>query len=376
MEHTIPWNEKMLGFGFMRLPKDGDLFDLAVACDLVDRFLAHGFTYFDTAYGYGGSEVSLRESLVKRYPRDAYQIADKMTGWMLSDSLSPEQMFAEQLERCGVDYFDFYLLHSLQPSHLPIYEKHDAWNFCRRMKEAGKIRHFGFSFHGDPVLLDQLLREHPEVDFVQLQINYIDWDDPIICAGENYAVCRKYGKDIVVMEPVKAGSLATMSPELLAHFRTLDPAASAASYALRFVGSLPGIKVILSGMSTAEQMEDNIATFEHFRPLTEPEQAAVKAVTEGLLATPTVPCTSCRYCVPGCPQKLDIPEIFRCYNLHLTFGPHHRPQVCYDNMLAAGSPRANACIGCGQCESVCPQHIPIIDWLNKASALLDQPQKD
>ena len=371
MEHPIPWNDKLLGFGFMRLPKDGERFDHAVACDLIDRFLSHGFTYFDTAYGYGGSEVSLREALVKRYPRETYQIADKMTGWMLSDTLSPEQMFVEQLERCGVDYFDFYLLHSLQPNQLPTYEKYDAWNFCRRMKEAGKIRHFGFSFHGDADLLEQLLTEHPEVDFVQLQINYIDWDDPIIQSGANYAVCRKHGKDIVVMEPVKAGSLAAIKPELLEHFRALDPAASAASYALRFVGSLPGIRVILSGMSDSAQMDDNIATFERFVPLSAQEQTAVNAVTEGMKAIPTVPCTSCRYCVTGCPQKLDIPEIFRCYNLHLTFGPHHRPQACYNTMLAAGNPRANACIGCGQCESVCPQHIPVMDWLQQASALLD-----
>ena len=371
MEHPIPWNDKLLGFGFMRLPHDGELFDLPLSCDLIDRFLAHGFTYFDTAYGYPGSEVSLRETLVKRYPRDAYQIADKMTGWFLSDTLSPQQMFEEQLERCGVDYFDFYLLHSLQPSHMPTYEKYDTWNFCRRMKEAGKIRHFGFSFHGAPDLLDKLLTEHPEVDFVQLQLNYVDWDNPAIHAGGNYAVCRKHHKDIVVMEPVKAGFLANLKPELLEHFRALDPDASAASYALRFVGSLPGVRVILSGMNTAEQMEDNIATFERFVPLSEQEQAAVRAVTAGFLTAPTVPCTNCRYCAPGCPKAINIPEIFNSYNMYLTFGPHSRPHSYYKAQLDLGSGRAADCIGCGQCESVCPQHIPITEWLGKASDLLD-----
>ena len=296
------WNEKRLGFGLMRLPKRGEEIDLAATCGLVDAYLAAGFSYLDTAYVYPGSEQVFRKAVAERYPRDRYTVANKMAGWLLSDTLTPEAMFQEQLERCGVEYFDYYLLHSVQASRVAFYEKFDCWAFGREKKAEGKVRNLGFSYHGDPELLDQLLADHPEVDFVQLQINYVDWDSEAILSGRNYQVCRKHGKDMVVMEPVKGGFLASLKPELMEKFQALDTNASAASYALRFVGSLPGIRMVLSGMNTMEQLRDNMATFSDFKPLSEAEQEAVREVTRGLLSMPVVPCTDCRYCCKGCPM--------------------------------------------------------------------------
>lgn len=366
------WNEKRLGFGLMRLPKKGEEIDLTATCALVDAYLAGGFNYFDTAYVYPGSEQTFRKAVAERYPRERYTVANKMAGWLLNDTLTPEAMFQEQLERCGVEYFDYYLLHSVQASRVAFYENFDCWAFCREKKEKGEIRSLGFSYHGDPELLDRLLTAHPEVDFVQLQINYVDWDSEAIFSGRNYEVCRKHGKDMVVMEPVKGGFLANLKPELAEEFQALDPNASPASYALRFVGSLPGIKMVLSGMNAMEQLTDNMNTFADFKPLSQAEQAAVKTVARGLLSMPVVPCTDCRYCCKGCPMGINIPDIFKGYNMLLTFGAHDRPHFYYDGLLATGSGRASACVGCGQCEAACPQHIPIIETLKKASALLDQ----
>lgn len=366
------WNEKKLGFGLMRLPMKDGAIDIPAVCKLVDSFISKGFTYFDTAYVYAGSEVAFREAVVKRYPRDSYTVATKMAGWVLNETLTPEIMFREQLERCGVDYFDYYLLHSLQPSRIEEYDQYQCWEFCRQKKAEGKIKNFGFSFHGDPLLLEKLLTEHPEVDFVQLQINYVDWDDNAIYAGANYDVCRKHGKDIVVMEPVKGGFLANIKPELMRKFHELDTKASAASYALRFAGSLPGVKMVLSGMNTEEQMNDNLSTFSNFIPLSEVEKSVIKEVTEGLLSVPTVPCTECRYCCKGCPMGINIPEIFKAYNMILTFGEHFRPHLYYDGILLTGSGKASSCIECGQCEAACPQHIEIIEKMKEASKLLDK----
>lgn len=365
------WSEKMLGFGLMRLPKIDDQIDIPAVCELADEFIAKGFTYFDTAYVYPGAEVAFREAVAKRYPRESYTVASKMAGWVLSESLSPADMFSESLERCGVEYFDYYLLHSMQPSRNGFYDQYDCWEFCEQKKKEGKIKNFGFSFHGAPDLLDQMLTEHPDVDFVQLQLNYVDWENNAIWSRANYEVCRKHGKDIVVMEPVKGGFLAELKPELMEKFTAIRPDATAASYALRFVASLPGVKMVLSGMNTKEQMNDNIATFADFVPLSDAEQKAVEEVREGLLSVPVVPCTSCRYCVAGCPSQINIPDIFKSYNMILTFGEHGRPHYFYDGLLATGSGRASDCVECGQCEAACPQHIDIIEKLKLASKLLD-----
>lgn len=364
--------EKKLGFGLMRLPmRDGQI-DQQEVNRMADRFMESGFTYFDSAYVYEGSEEVFREAVVKRYPREKFTIATKMASWKLSEEFGPEQMFEEQIRRCGVDCFDFYLLHSIQPMYAAKYDLYRCWDFCLDMKKQGKIKNFGFSFHGGPDLLEKVLTEHPEVDFVQLQLNYLDWDSEIICAGKNYEVCRKFDKPIVVMESVKGGMLANLKPEFAGLYQKLGESASPASYALHFVASLPGVIVVLSGMSNMEQMEDNLHTFSDFRALTDQERNVIEQVKKGLLSIPTIGCTSCRYCCKGCPKGINIPEIFKSVNELITLGEHFHPHMYYEGMVSEGdtSP-ASACIACGQCEGVCPQHLSIIELLKKASGMLD-----
>lgn len=367
------WNDhKRLGFGLMRFPMKDGVIDMPAFCRLVDTFIANGFTYFDTAYVYEGSEVAFREAVVKRYPRDSYTVTSKLSGWILNDTLTPEKMFNEQLERAGVDYFDFYLLHSLQASREEIYNRYDCWSFCHQKMKEGKIKHFGCSYHGDPVFLDKLLAEHPELEFVQLQINYVDWDDNAIYSRENYEVCRKHNKDVVVMEPARGGYLSNLKPELQAKFEAVRPGASPSSFAMRYAGSLPGVRMVLSGMNVYEHLLDNMATFTDFEPLNDEERKVIDEVAKELLSMPTVPCTTCRYCCKDCPQSIDIPEIFKAYNMILTYGDHLRPHLYYDSVLYSGSGKAADCIACGQCESVCPQHIDIIKHLHDASPWLDK----
>lgn len=363
-----------LGFGLMRLPlKDGEI-DLPQVCEMADEFLARGFTYFDSAYVYHGgkSEVAMREAIVKRHPRDSFTLATKLPGWELEAKGGPEKIFNEQLERAGVDYFDYYLLHSVEAGHVSVYDQYNCWELGKKWKAQGKIRHFGFSYHDDPVLLEKVLSEHPEVEFVQLQINYVDWNSSVIHSGKNYEVCRKFKKPVVIMEPVKGGTLASLRPELGAIFQALNPKASIASFALRFCASLEGILTVLSGMSDREQMADNLNTFSNFQPLSVAERQAIEQVRDGILNVPTIACTACRYCCDGCPQSIDIPEIFKAVNEMRIYGDHFRPHAYYSSLLENGSGKASDCIQCGQCESVCPQHLEIINLMQEASALLDK----
>ena len=367
------WNPKKLGFGLMRLPKKDGEIDLEQVCPLVDAFLERGFTYFDTAYAYTGSEEAFRKAVAERYPRDRYTLANKLAIWPIGDDLTPEQEFQIQLQRSGAGYFDYYLLHNFQPAHYDTVERFKIWDFVREKKEQGLIRHLGFSFHRTPEVLDTILSAHPEVDFVQLQINYIDWNSSDVQSRALYEMAHeKHGKDVVVMEPVKGGQLASLRPEQEAIFRALDPEASMASYALRFVGSLPGVKMILSGMNSMEQIQDNLQSFDPFRSLSEAERAAVDQVVEGLRAIPTVPCTACRYCTEGCPQKINIPEIFKAYNRVLTYGEQPGAHERYRSLLAEGSGAAGSCIACGQCEGACPQQIPVIRRMAEASEVFDR----
>ena len=363
-----------LGFGLMRLPEKEGKIDIGQVSRMVDAYMQAGMNYFDTAYVYhgGNSEKAIREALVRRYPRDQFMLATKLPAWCMKTEEDRDLIFNEQLERCGVDYFDFYLLHSIEDGgNGETYERLDCYNWGLQKKAEGRIRHFGFSFHGSPAYLARILDAHPEIEFVQIQLNYADWNNPVVRSGELYEILHSRNIPMIIMEPVKGGTLAKLTPELEAMFKTVRPGASVASWALRFVGSLPGVMTILSGMSTEAQMADNICTFSRFEPLTEEEKALVEKVKTIMLNVPQIGCTSCRYCTPGCPMNISIPDVFRAVNTMSLYGDVFRPKAFYGGLIGQGYGRASACIACGQCEGVCPQHLPIIDLLKDASAKLD-----
>ena len=363
-----------LGFGLMRLPEKDGKIDIAQVSRMVDAYMNAGMNYFDTAYVYhgGNSEKAIKEALVRRWPRDQFMLATKLPAWCMKAPADRDRIFNEQLERCGVDYFDFYLLHSIEDgSNGETYERLDCFSWGLQKKAEGKIRHFGFSFHGSPAYLIRVLDAHPEIEFVQIQLNYADWTNPVVRSGELYEILHERNIPMIIMEPVKGGTLASLTPELEGMFRAARPGASAASWALRFVGSLPGVMTILSGMSTEEQMQDNIRTFADFEPLSAQEQELIGKVRAVMLNVPTIGCTSCRYCTPGCPMNIPIPDIFRAVNTMSLYGDVFRPKAFYGGLIGQGHGRAADCIACGQCEGVCPQHLPIISLLKDASEKLD-----
>ena len=363
-----------LGFGLMRLPEKDGRIDMEHLCRMVDAYMKAGMNYFDTAYVYhgGNSEKAIREALVQRYPRDQFMLATKLPAWCMKGPEDRDRIFNEQLERCGVEYFDFYLLHSIEDGgNGETYERLDCFNWGLKKKAEGKIRHFGFSFHGSPAYLTKVLDAHPEVEFVQIQLNYADWTNPVVRSGELYEILHSRNIPMIIMEPVKGGTLAALKPELEEMYRAARPSASVASWALRFVGSLPGVMTILSGMSTEEQMNDNIGTFTRFEPLSEEEKELVDKVRTIMLNVPQIGCTSCRYCTPGCPMNISIPDVFRAVNTMNLYGDVFRPKAFYGGVVGQGHGRASDCIACGQCEGVCPQHLPIIELLKDASGKLD-----
>lgn len=361
-----------LGFGLMRLPKDkqGQI-KLDEVQRMVDSYMERGFNYFDTAYVYEGSEEAIRQTLVKKYPRDVYTLADKLPAWKLTCQEDVERIFQESLNRTGVDYFDFYLLHSVEKSHYPTYEKYQCFDFIQEMKKQGKIKYMGFSFHDDADFLDKVLTEHPEIDFVQLQLNYLDWENGVIQSRRNYEVARKHHKPIVVMEPVKGGTLASFSDDIERIYKDYAPQKSIASWALRYVASLDGVMTILSGMSNAQQMNDNLDTMTHFEKINNEEAKLIKQVTDQVLSYPTIPCTKCRYCTPGCPMHIQIPDLFTAYNSAKMYGENRRYDTYYKDHSTGDYQPAKACIACGQCESVCPQHLEIISLLKEVSEVFD-----
>ena len=362
-----------LGFGLMRLPEKDGKIDYDTVCGMADKYMAAGLNYFDTAYVYHGgtSEVAARECVVKRYPRDSFYLATKLPAWELKTEDDRDRIFGIQCERAGVDYFDYYLLHSLEDGYnYDTYERLNCFEWGVQKKAEGRIKHFGFSFHGTPALLEKVLDKHPEVEFVQIQLNYADWDNPVVESGKLYEILHARNIPMIIMEPVKGGTLADPVPEIKELFEAVRPGASPASWALRYVGSMPGVMTILSGMSTPEQMSDNVSTFTDFKPLSEEERKTIEKARRILLDTPTIGCTSCRYCCDGCPQGIKIPDIFTLMNAVKMYKESWRAKNLYNSSIAP-SARASDCLGCGQCEGVCPQHLPIIELLKDASAQFD-----
>ena len=359
-----------LGFGLMRLPRKLGRIDVKQMCDMVDLFLDAGFTYFDTARVYPGSETATRKALVMRHPRESYTIATKVNTMIAPTAAMAKKQFETSVKNLGVDYVDYYLLHNLIDGTYKSYEKLGLWDYVSTLKEKGRVRHYGFSFHGGPKLLDQVLTNHPDAEFVQLQINYADWENPRVTARENYEVARAHGKPIVIMEPVKGGSLAKPAPEIQALMKAVAPDASYASWAIRFAAGLDGVLAVLSGMSNVQQMEDNLSYMRDFKPLSNAEMEVIQRAREILGASKEIPCTGCRYCVDGCSRHIHIPDVFAAMNKQLVEGHLEEAKAAYRIAVKEGN-FASACIGCGKCEKICPQHINIIEQLKKCAAALE-----
>ena len=374
MEKYFGESVPKLGFGLMRLPKlaDGSI-DIEQTKTMVDMFMEAGLTYFDTAYVYdsGESEKAARLALVDRYPRESYTLCTKLCAWMGEHSeQAAKQQFYTSLERTSAGYFDYYLLHALQRSNYKVYDEFHIWDFVKEQKAKDLIKYYGFSFHADPELLEELLTDHPDVDFVQLQINYADWENPGVSSRECYEIARKHGKSITIMEPVKGGALADPVPEVRKILTAADPEASLASWAIRFAASLDGIITVLSGMSNIEQMRDNLSYMKEFKPLTEAEQAVILRARAALDGDNSVPCTACHYCTDGCPMNIPIPEIFTVKNRQRG-NEAFRSRREY-TIATTGRGRASDCIECGQCENACPQQIKVISKLKECIPQFEQ----
>ena len=361
---------KKLGFGFMRLPlldKDESHIDLDIVNEMVDIFMQKGFTYFDTAYIYhnGQSEKYLRKALIERYPRDSFTIATKLALFNPNtDKKRQEEMFNEQLEHLGVSYIDYYLIHNINKERVPLIEKLDTFYFLKEKKAQGKIKHLGFSFHDKPELLEEVLKKHPETDFVQLQINYIDWLSPAVEAKACYDIAKKYHKPVVVMEPIKGGTLVKLPPKAEKILKDANPNASLASWAIRFAASLDNVFMVLSGMSTIEQVKDNTSYMQNFTPLTDEEKHILDSIVSIINNSIAIPCTSCGYCVKGCPKHIAIPKYFSLYNSEKMFptSGFSTQKMYYENLIKDYG-KASDCIHCGLCEKACPQHLKIRELL-------------
>ena len=358
------------GFGCMRLPMKNNEVDHELFCQMVDTFIDAGFNYFDTAHGYlgGKSETAIRECVAKRYSRDRFLLTNKLTTPYFNTQEDIRPFFFQQLARCGVEYFDFYLMHAQDKNNYRKYKKCKAYETCYALKEEGLIRHFGISFHDKADVLDMILTEHPEIEVVQIQFNYADYEDASVESRKVYEVCEKHGKPVIVMEPVKGGSLVNLPAEADKILRDLNNGSNA-SYAIRFAASFPNMAMVLSGMNDMAQIEDNISAMKDFKPLNEKEMAAVQQVCDIFRSLNLIPCTACRYCIEEneCPKGIRIPDMFSSLNAHEAFH-NWNTGYYYNNIITGGGHgKASDCIKCGKCEKVCPQHLPIRELLKEVA---------
>ncbi len=369
-------NAKNLGFGLMRLPlldeNDEGSIDIEQMKKMVDHFLKQGYTYFDTAIMYCGmkSQDAVKEALTSRYPRERYTLATKLHSDFFNDLEGRDRIFNNQLQRMGVAYFDYYLIHDIGVENRPKFEKLDCFNWLKEKKEQGLVRHMGFSSHDSAEFLDEFLTAHPEMEFVQLQINYLDWESEGVQSRKCYEVCEKHGKPVIVMEPVRGGTLAKVPEEAEKLFKACHPELSVPSWAIRYAASHENVKMVLSGMSNMEQMLDNTSYMQEFEPLNEEEMEIVDKALEIIQKNIGIPCTGCSYCTEGCPMKIAIPRYFALYNAdELEKGQTGwRPQQSYYDRLSLVFGKASECIECGHCEEICPQHLPITEHLKTVAA--------
>ena len=367
-----------LGFGLMRLPltdaNDKGSIDIEALKEMVDTFMEQGFTYFDTAWMYCAfkSENAVKEALTDRYPRDRYTLTTKLHASYLKTKEDRDRIFEEQRQKTGVDYFDYYLIHAIDQELYSIYNEMDCFNWLIEKKKQGLVKHIGFSYHDSAEFLDQVLTEHPEMEFVQLQMNYLDWESAEVQSRKCYEVAIKHGKPVIVMEPVKGGTLADVPAEVRESFAAYHPDLSVPSWAIRFVASLDNVAMVLSGMSNMEQLMDNISYMKEFVPMNAEETELVHKAAEMIKDSISIPCTGCSYCTEGCPMQIAIPDLFRVYN------KSKRGEITdveaneeYRQLTESGG-KARECLACGQCQVACPQHLEIINYLNDVAKCMEK----